>query len=79
MFRAFFITVARPQISEYNNIRRKKMKKIMAFLKDEEGASLVEYVLLAVLIGVAAIAGMQLVGNTSNNTLSAVSSHMTAS
>ena len=34
---------------------------------EEEGASLVEYILLAVLIGVAAIAGMTFLGNTSNN------------
>jgi Flp pilus assembly pilin Flp len=35
--------------------------------RDEEGASLVEYILLAVLIGVAAIAGMTFQGNTTNN------------
>jgi Flp pilus assembly pilin Flp len=34
---------------------------------DEEGASLVEYILLAVLIGVAAIAGMTFLGKTTNN------------
>jgi pilus assembly protein Flp/PilA len=45
------------------------MKKIMAFLKDEEGASLIEYVLLAALIGVAAIAGMTLVGTTADQSL----------
>lgn len=38
-------------------------------LNDEEGASLVEYILLAVLIGVAAIAGMTFLGKTSNNRL----------
>jgi Flp pilus assembly pilin Flp len=36
-------------------------------LLDEEGASLVEYILLAVLIGVAAIAGMGFLGKTTNN------------
>jgi Flp pilus assembly pilin Flp len=35
--------------------------------RDEEGASLVEYILLAVLIGVAAIAGMTFLGQTTNN------------
>jgi Flp pilus assembly pilin Flp len=35
--------------------------------RDEEGASLVEYILLAVLIGVAAIAGMTFLGKTTNN------------
>ena len=36
-------------------------------IRDEEGASLVEYILLAVLIGVAAIAGLTFLGNTANN------------
>lgn len=36
-------------------------------IRDEEGASLVEYILLAVLIGVAAIAGMTFLGKTANN------------
>ena len=36
-------------------------------LADEEGASLVEYILLAVLIGVAAIAGMTFLGKASDN------------
>ena len=40
---------------------------IATLLRDEEGASLVEYILLAVLIGVAAIAGMTFLGKTTNN------------
>ena len=36
-------------------------------VRDEEGASLVEYILLAVLIGVAAIAGMTFLGKAANN------------
>ena len=36
-------------------------------IRDEEGASLVEYILLAVLIGVAAIAGMSFLGQSANN------------
>jgi len=35
--------------------------------RDEEGASLVEYILLAVLIGVAAIAGLTFLGQAANN------------
>ena len=35
--------------------------------RDEAGASLVEYILLAVLIGVAAIAGMTFLGSKTNN------------
>jgi Flp pilus assembly pilin Flp len=40
---------------------------IAELLRDETGASLVEYILLAVLIGVAAIAGMTFLGTTTNN------------
>ena len=40
---------------------------IRELAQDEEGASLVEYILLAVLIGVAAIAGMTFLGQTANN------------
>ena len=45
------------------------MKKLMAFIKEEDGASLIEYVLLAALIGVAAIGGMGLVGGQAETTL----------
>jgi pilus assembly protein Flp/PilA len=53
------------------------MKKlIVKFLGDESGASLIEYVLLAALIGVAAIAGMTLVGTTSNTKLTNAANSM---
>jgi pilus assembly protein Flp/PilA len=39
------------------------------FLRDEEGASLVEYVLLVALIGVAAIAAMQYVNTKASGSL----------
>jgi Flp pilus assembly pilin Flp len=54
------------------------MKKFMAFLKEENGASLIEYVLLAVLIGVAAIVGMNAVGGQSNTALNNAASSMGA-
>jgi pilus assembly protein Flp/PilA len=41
-------------------------------VRDEEGASLVEYILLAVLIGIAAIVGMTFLGKTANNRLNNV-------
>ncbi len=45
-----------------------RVTSILANLyRDEEGASLVEYILLAVLIGVAAIAGMTFLGGKTNN------------
>ena len=40
---------------------------VTALYRDEEGATLVEYILLAVLIGVAAITGMTLLGKTTSN------------
>lgn len=39
---------------------------IKAFLKDEEGASAIEYALVAALIGLVAAAGMTNVGNQLN-------------
>lgn len=54
------------------------MKKlIVKFLKDESGASLIEYVLLAALIGVAALVGMRAVGTQANATLNGVATDMT--
>jgi Flp pilus assembly pilin Flp len=47
-------------------VMKSKMKN---FVKNEDGASLVEYVLLCVLIGVAAIIGMQAVGTNANAVL----------
>jgi pilus assembly protein Flp/PilA len=44
-------------------------KLIRKLMKDESGASLVEYVLLVALIGVVAIAAMQLVGGQAQATL----------
>ena len=41
--------------------------------RDEEGATLVEYILLAVLIGVAAITGMTLLGKTTSNKMNNIS------
>ena len=38
-------------------------------LCDEEGATLVEYVLLVALVGVLAIIALRLLGNTANNKL----------
>lgn len=53
------------------------MKKLIGkLLKDESGASLIEYVLLAALIGVAAIAGMNLVGGNANTALTNAANQM---
>lgn len=52
---------------------RNLIKKLLA---DESGASLIEYVLLAALIGVAALVGMGLVGTAANTSLTNVSGRM---
>ncbi|MBB4101708.1 Flp family type IVb pilin [Allorhizobium borbori] len=53
------------------------MTKIFAkFLKDESGATAIEYGLIAALISVALITGATTLGNTLNNTFSAISGKM---
>jgi pilus assembly protein Flp/PilA len=50
------------------------MSKIFArFLKDESGATAIEYGLIAALISVALIAGASTLGNTLNTTFSGIS------
>jgi pilus assembly protein Flp/PilA len=52
------------------NPTEEAMKNLFVkLMKDESGASLIEYVLLAALIGVAALAGMRLVGTNAQATL----------
>ena len=54
------------------------MKKLISLLrKDERGASLIEYVLLAALIGIAALVGMRAVGTQAENTLQNTATEMT--
>jgi pilus assembly protein Flp/PilA len=52
------------------------MKHFMAFIREEDGASLIEYVLLAALIGVAALVGMNAVGAQADLTLNGVAGDM---
>jgi Flp pilus assembly pilin Flp len=42
-------------------------KIIWTGFRDEEGASIVEYILLAILIGLAAIAGLTFLGKAADN------------
>ena len=46
-----------------------KVRLLQALYRDESGAGLVEYILLAMLIGLAAIAGMTFIGKASDNQL----------
>lgn len=53
------------------------MTKIFAkFLKDESGATAIEYGLIAALISVALITGATTLGNTLNSTFGAISNKM---
>lgn len=52
------------------------MKFINKLLRDEQGATAIEYGLIAALIAVAAITAMQGLGNTLGNTFNEVSSKM---
>ena len=52
------------------------MNTIIKFFKEEDGASLIEYVLLAAVIGVGALVGMGLVRDESNQALTDASDAM---
>ncbi|MBA4784688.1 MAG: Flp family type IVb pilin [Rhizobiales bacterium] len=55
------------------------MSKFFArFIKDESGATAIEYGLIAALISVALIAGASTLGGTLNNTFNAISGKMDA-
>jgi pilus assembly protein Flp/PilA len=54
------------------------MKQLIAkFLKDESGASLIEYILIAAVIGVGAIAGMTALRQDADTTMTAIGTKMT--
>jgi pilus assembly protein Flp/PilA len=53
--------------------RRNKMKLVARFLKNESGATAIEYGLIAALISVAIIGGATAVGGGVNNTFTNVS------
>jgi pilus assembly protein Flp/PilA len=53
------------------------IKTLMNVVRDEEGASLVEYVLLVALIGVAAVVAMKALGVKSGAVLSDATAKMT--
>lgn len=54
------------------------MNMITRFLKDESGATAIEYGLIAALIAVAAITGFDTLGTNLGTTLNSVSSEMSA-
>jgi pilus assembly protein Flp/PilA len=50
------------------------MAKLLAFLRDECGATAIEYGLIAAGVSIAIVAAVQLVGTSVENTFSSVSS-----
>jgi pilus assembly protein Flp/PilA len=54
------------------------LKNILALLKDDEGASLVEYALIVALVSVVAIAGLKLLGSNANTALSAAANSISS-
>jgi pilus assembly protein Flp/PilA len=56
--------------------RRPEMSFIRKFIRNEKGATAIEYGLIAALIAVAAISAMRSVGTTLNTTFSNVSTQM---
>jgi pilus assembly protein Flp/PilA len=53
------------------------MRKLITLLKDESGATAIEYGLIAALISIAAIAAMTTVGTKLSTTFSLVGSNLT--
>ena len=52
------------------------MARFVKLLKNEKGATAIEYGLIAALISVAAIGAMQGIGNSLNNTYNNVAGHL---
>ena len=52
------------------------MKKLMRFLKEEEGATAIEYGLLAALVAVAIVVGATALGGSLNDTFDNVSDQL---
>ncbi len=52
------------------------MKTLVRMLKDEEGASLVEYALLVALIAVVALAAIKLLGSNASTALNSAASEL---
>jgi pilus assembly protein Flp/PilA len=54
------------------------MKLVKNLLKDESGQDLIEYALIAGLIGIAAVVGMTAVGGSVGNIFNSISTQLTS-
>ena len=52
--------------------------KMIAFLRDEDGATAIEYGLIAALVSVAAIGALTAMGNSLSTMFNSVSSHLSS-
>lgn len=52
--------------------------KMIAFVKDEDGATAIEYGLIAALVSVAAIGALTAMGNSLSTMFNSVSSHLSS-
>ena len=59
-----------------SNVWRCRMHKAFAFLKDESGATAIEYCLIAAGISIVIIASVNAVGSTLNSTFNTVSTQL---
>jgi pilus assembly protein Flp/PilA len=53
------------------------MRNLVSFIKDESGATAIEYGLIAALISIAAITAMTTLGSSLGNTFNKVSNNLT--
>jgi pilus assembly protein Flp/PilA len=54
------------------------LNAVKGFIRDEDGATMIEYALLAALVAVAAIAGLKTLANALKGTFTKVSTDLTA-
>ncbi|MBS0271128.1 MAG: Flp family type IVb pilin [Proteobacteria bacterium] len=54
----------------------KVMLLIENFIKQDQGVTAIEYVLIAILIGLAILVGAALIGTSLNNEFTAISTHL---
>lgn len=66
------MTTTKPK--NYN--RREKMKKLINFFKDEEGATAVEYALMVALIAAAIMAAVTTLGTNANTKFTSVATKL---
>jgi pilus assembly protein Flp/PilA len=64
------------EIASTWNQGAKTMSKFLKLIKNNKGATAIEYGLIAALIAVAAIGAMQGIGNKLNSTFNNVSNHL---